>query len=63
MIVFLGDLLRNRFTGELYEVKGFRFDKVTLVAQGVPDKGWFGDEEVLGFLFERVVHGEDDPFK
>lgn len=63
MRVFLGDVLRNKFTGELYEVKRFRFDKVILVADGVPEKGWFGDEETLEFLFERVGHGEDSLFK
>ncbi len=62
MRVFLGDILRNKFTGELYEVKRFRFDKVALEAKGVQDKGWFGDEESLESLFERVGYGEDAPF-
>lgn len=63
MRVFLGDVLRNKFTGELYEVKRFRLDKVILVANGVPEKGWFGDEEILELIFERVGHGERSLYK
>lgn len=60
MRVYLGEILRNKFTGELYEVQKFQFDKVLLVARGLPDKGWYGDVATLGFQYDKVGYGEND---
>jgi hypothetical protein len=49
----IGDILKNRLTGEFYEVKKIRMEKVTLEAKGVPNKGWFGDKETLELFYEK----------
>jgi hypothetical protein len=53
MRTVIGDILKNRLTGEFYEVKKIRMEKVTLEAKGVPNKGWFGDKETLELFYEK----------
>jgi len=54
METVIGDILKNRLTGEFYKVKKIRIDKVTLEAKDVPNKGWFGDKESLELLYEKA---------
>ncbi len=54
MIVEVGNVLKNRFTGELYKVKKVRKDRVTLESVYIPNKGWFGEIESLDLLYEKI---------
>jgi len=54
METVIGDILKNRLTGEFYKVQKIRIDKVTLEAKDVPNKGWFGDKETLELLYEKA---------
>ena len=54
MRIVTGDILKNRETGEFFEVKKIRNEKVTLKAKGQPHKGWYGDKEVLEFFYEKL---------
>ena len=53
MRTVIGDILKNRLTGEFYEVKKIRMEKVTLEAKDAPNKGWFGDRETLELFYEK----------
>lgn len=57
MIIQLGDTLRNRLTGEFFEVKLFRMNKVLLVSKEFSDKSWYGEDILMKFLFEKVKEG------
>lgn len=59
MIIQLGDTLKNRLTGEFFEVKLFRMNKVLLVSKEFPDKSWYGDDVLMKFLFEKVREGNN----
>jgi hypothetical protein len=54
MRIVTGDILKNRETGEFFEVKKIKNEKVTLKAKGQPHKGWYGDKEVLEFFYEKL---------
>ena len=58
MRTVIGDILKNRLTGEFYEVKKIRMEKVTLEAKNVTNKGWFGDKEILELLYEKAENQE-----
>jgi hypothetical protein len=58
MRTVMGDILKNRETGEFYEVKKIRMEKVTLEAKNAPNKGWFGDKEALELLYEKAKNRE-----
>jgi hypothetical protein len=58
MRTVMGDILKNRETGEFYEVKKIRMERVTLEAKNGPNKGWYGDREALELLHEEEVNQE-----
>lgn len=54
METLIGDILKNKFTGELYRVKTVKLKTVLLEAENRPNKAWFGDDESLELLYEKV---------
>jgi hypothetical protein len=54
MKILTGDILKNKFTGELYRVKKMRRKTVLLEAESRPNKAWFGDDESLELFYEKV---------
>ncbi len=57
MTIQMGDNLRNKLTGEIFEVKLFRMNKVLLVSKEFSEKSWYGDDVLIKFLFEKVKKG------
>ena len=54
MKTWIGDILKNRLTGEVYKVKRIKMETVMLEAENRPNKVWLGDNEMLGIFFEKV---------
>ena len=59
MKTLTGDILKNKFTGELYRVKKVKLKTVKLKtvlleAENRPNKSWLGDDESLELLYEKV---------
>jgi hypothetical protein len=54
MKTLAGDILKNKFTGELYRVKKVKLKTVLLEAENSPNKSWLGDDESLGLLYEKM---------
>jgi len=50
----IGDLLKNRLTGEFYKVKKINIEKVILESEDIPNKVWYGDKECIGLLYEEA---------
>jgi hypothetical protein len=54
MKTMMGEILKNKLTGELYHVKKVKLEKVLLEAEDRSNKGWFGDDESLELFYEKV---------
>jgi hypothetical protein len=54
MKTVMGEILKNKLTGELYHVKKVKLEKVLLEAENRPNKAWFGDDESLELFYEKV---------
>jgi hypothetical protein len=54
MKTWIGDILKNRLTGEVYKVKRIKMETVMLEAENRPNKVWLGDNEMLGIFYEKV---------
>ena len=50
----IGDILKNRVTGEFYKVKNITMEKVILESENTPNKAWYGDKECLELLYEEA---------
>ncbi len=50
----IGDILKNKLTGEFYKVKKINMWTVILEAKDAPDKLWFGNKESLELLYENA---------
>jgi hypothetical protein len=50
----IGDILKNRLTGEFYRVKNIQIEKVILESENTPNKAWYGDKECLELLYEKA---------
>ena len=54
MKTLMGDTLKSKLTGELYEVKRIKMQTVLLGAKSNPNKAWFGDKEILELFYEKA---------
>jgi len=54
MKTLIGDILENKFTGELYRVKKVKLKTVLLEAESRPNKAWLGDDESLELFYEKI---------
>jgi len=50
----MGDTLKSKLTGELYEVKRIKMQTVLLGAKSNPNKAWIGDKEILELFYEKA---------
>ncbi len=59
MKTWIGDILKSKLTGELYTVSKInKMMAITLESKDTPNKGWFGDQESLEFLYEKAENQE-----
>jgi hypothetical protein len=56
----MGDLLKNKSTGEFYKVKKVQERIVLLEAEDIPNKVWLGNKECLEILYDRVEGQEEE---
>jgi hypothetical protein len=59
MKTWIGDILKNKLTGEFYKVKRIKIETVMLEAENTPNKIWLGDKESLEFLYEKTEHPKE----
>jgi hypothetical protein len=56
----MGDLLKNKSTGEFYKVKKVKERIILLEAENTPNKVWLGSKECLEILYDRVEDREEE---
>jgi len=54
----LGDLVKNKSSGEFFKVKKIKESVILLQAENAPDKLWLGNKESLELLYEKVELNE-----
>ena len=50
----MGDVLKSKSTGEFYKVKKIKEQIILLEAEGMSNKLWLGNDELLELLYDRV---------
>jgi hypothetical protein len=56
----MGDLLKNKSTGEFYKVKKVQERIILVVAENTPNKVWLGNKECLEILYDKVEGREEE---
>jgi hypothetical protein len=59
MKAVLGDMVKNKSTGEFYKVKRIKEPMFLLEAENVPNKLWLGNKHSLELLYDRVENQEE----
>ena len=50
----MGDILKNKTTGEFYKVKKIKEQIILLEAENIPNEVWLGNKECLEILYDKV---------
>ena len=58
MEIAIGNILKNKVTGELFRVKNIKMSNILLVAKNLPNKIWLGDGEILEVFYEKIDNQE-----
>lgn len=54
MEIAIGNILKNKITGELFRVNNIKLSTIYWVAKDLPNKIWLGDEEMLEVFYEKI---------